>query len=56
MSFLKVLWNNLRQGPVTDPFPFGETYTPERLRGRVEMYRVRHMCACLHSGGHQYRP
>lgn len=37
MSFLKVLWNNLRQGPVTDPFPFGETYTPERLRGRVEI-------------------
>lgn len=37
MNFLKVLWNNLRQGPVTDAFPFGETYTPERLRGRVEV-------------------
>lgn len=37
MEFLKVLWNNLRKGPVTDPFPFGETYTPERLRGKVHI-------------------
>lgn len=37
MEFLKILWDNLKKGPVTDPFPFGETYTPERLRGRVEI-------------------
>lgn len=37
MEFLKVLWNNLRKGPVTDPFPFGETYTPERFRGKVHI-------------------
>lgn len=37
MEFLKILWNNLKKGPVTDPFPFGETYTPERLRGRVQI-------------------
>ena len=37
MEFLKTLWDNLRKGPVTDPFPFGETFTPDRLRGRVEI-------------------
>ena len=37
MEFLKILWDNLRKGPVTDAFPFGETYTPDRLRGRVEI-------------------
>lgn len=35
MEFLKILWNNLRGGPVTEPFPHGETFTPDRLRGRV---------------------
>ncbi len=34
-SFLKILVRNLIQGPSTDPFPFGETFTPEGLRGRV---------------------
>ena len=34
-SFMKVLFRNLIQGPSTDPFPFGETFTPERVRGRV---------------------
>lgn len=33
-SFLKVLFRNLLQGPSTDPFPAGETFTPERLRGK----------------------
>ena len=37
MEFLKILWDNLKKGPVTDAFPFGETYTPDRLRGRVEI-------------------
>ncbi len=34
-SFLKILLRNLHQGPVTDPFPFGETFTPKGLRARV---------------------
>lgn len=33
-SFLKVLFRNLLEGPSTDPFPAGETFTPDRLRGR----------------------
>lgn len=33
-SFLKVLFRNLLDGPSTDPFPLGETFTPERLRGK----------------------
>ena len=37
MEFLKILWDNLKKGPATDPFPFGETFTPERLRARVEI-------------------
>ena len=37
MEFLKILWDNLKKGAVTDAFPFGETYTPDRLRGRVEI-------------------
>lgn len=34
-GFLKVLFRNLLEGPSTDPFPLGETFTPERVRGRV---------------------
>lgn len=34
-GFLKVLFRNLLEGPSTDPFPLGETFTPERLRGRA---------------------
>ena len=34
-SFLKVLFRNLLEGPSTDPFPVGETFTPERLRGKA---------------------
>ncbi|NJB66507.1 formate hydrogenlyase subunit 6/NADH:ubiquinone oxidoreductase subunit I [Desulfobaculum xiamenense] len=37
LTFLKVLWRNLLQGPSTDPFPFGETHTPKRLRGKVRV-------------------
>lgn len=33
-SFLKVLFKNVLEGPSTDPFPLGETFTPERLRGK----------------------
>lgn len=34
-GFLKVLFRNLLEGPSTDPFPFGETHTPARVRGKV---------------------
>lgn len=34
-GFLKVLFRNLLEGPSTDPYPLGETFTPERLRGRA---------------------
>lgn len=33
-SFLKVLFRNVLDGPSTDPFPLGDTFTPERLRGK----------------------
>lgn len=36
-GFLKVLFRNLLQGPSTDPFPLGDTFTPERVRGRVQV-------------------
>lgn len=36
-GFLKVLFRNLLDGPSTDPFPLGETFTPERLRGKCEV-------------------
>ena len=52
-GFLKILFRNLLQGPSTDPFPLGETFTPERLRGRVKIDPnlcmgcgvCRHVCA-----------
>lgn len=36
-SFLKILFKNVLDGPSTDPFPLGETFTPERLRGQCEI-------------------
>ncbi|QIJ03700.1 4Fe-4S dicluster domain-containing protein [Shewanella chilikensis] len=35
MKMLRVLLKNLQKGPATDPFPFGDTFTPKGLRGRV---------------------
>jgi formate hydrogenlyase subunit 6/NADH:ubiquinone oxidoreductase subunit I len=40
MSILNLLLRNFTQGPSTDPFPFGETFTPDALRGRVEFDAV----------------
>ncbi len=55
MNFLKVLLRNLRQGPSTDPFPFGETFTPEALRGRIAFDASRcsacRMCEHVCAGG-----
>ncbi len=53
MKFLKVLAKNVLQGPSTDPFPLGETFTPERFRGKVSLDPdkcmgcgiCRHVCA-----------
>lgn len=33
-GFMKVLFRNLLEGPSTDPYPLGETFTPARLRGK----------------------
>lgn len=52
-TFLNVLIQNLISGPATDPFPFGETFTPKRLRGRIKVdpdlclgcSMCRHVCA-----------
>lgn len=33
-GFLKVLFRNLLEGPSTDPYPVGETFTPKRVRGK----------------------
>ena len=52
-GFLKVLFRNLLEGPSTDPFPLGETFTPARLRGRAKVDPnlcvgcgvCRHVCA-----------
>lgn len=35
MAFIKILMDNLRKGPATEAFPFGEAPTPETYRGRV---------------------
>ncbi len=52
-KFLKILARNLLQGPSTDPFPLGETFTPDRFRGKVTLDAercmgcgiCRHVCA-----------
>lgn len=36
-GFLKVLFRNVLDGPSTDPFPAGETFTPARFRGKVKV-------------------
>lgn len=53
LGFLKILARNVAQGPSTDPFPFAETHTPRRFRGKVTMDPAkcvgcaicRHVCA-----------
>ncbi|MEZ7195218.1 4Fe-4S dicluster domain-containing protein [Pseudodesulfovibrio karagichevae] len=37
LPFLKILARNIAKGPATDPFPFEDTFTPKRLRGRAEL-------------------
>ncbi len=55
MAFLKVLLNNLRKGPSTDPFPFGETVTHAAYRGKVTFDAAAcvgcRMCAHVCAGG-----
>ena len=36
-SIFNILLNNVVSGPCTDPFPFGETYSPKTIRGRVRI-------------------
>lgn len=34
-GFLKVLLHNVLQGPSTDPYPLGPTFSPDAIRGKV---------------------
>lgn len=45
MSFLKIILRNLCQGPATDPYPFGDTFTPDGLRGKIK-YNPQACVAC----------
>ncbi len=36
-GFLNVLLRNIISGPSTDPFPFGETFSPKSIRGRIRI-------------------
>ncbi|WP_028108806.1 4Fe-4S dicluster domain-containing protein [Ferrimonas futtsuensis] len=55
MKILKLLWQNLKKGPSTDPFPFGDTFTPKGLRGRIRFDASRcsacRMCEHVCAGG-----
>ncbi len=52
-TFLNTLLQNIISGPATDPFPFGETFSPKRVRGLIRIDRdlclgcgmCRHVCA-----------
>jgi formate hydrogenlyase subunit 6/NADH:ubiquinone oxidoreductase subunit I len=33
-SFIKITVRNFLKGPTTDPYPFGETFVPDDLRGK----------------------
>lgn len=55
VSFLKSLLRKRWQGPVTDPFPFGESLTPKGLRGRISFNAAAcvgcRMCEHVCAGG-----
>jgi len=36
-GFLKIAIRNLLKGPTTDPYPFGETFIPQQLRGKLKV-------------------
>ncbi|GAW92319.1 4Fe-4S dicluster domain-containing protein [Calderihabitans maritimus] len=44
-SFLKIAIRNLFKGPCTDPYPFGETFVPRGLRGKIK-YNAEACVAC----------
>ncbi|MBT8762827.1 4Fe-4S dicluster domain-containing protein [Desulfohalobiaceae bacterium Ax17] len=44
-SFLKIALRNLLKGPSTDPYPFGETFVPKGLRGKIK-YNAKACIAC----------
>lgn len=54
-SFLKIAFNNLLKGPSTEKYPFGETFVPEGLRGKIkhnpEACMACHMCEHVCAGG-----
>jgi formate hydrogenlyase subunit 6/NADH:ubiquinone oxidoreductase subunit I len=54
-TFLKIALKNLLKGPSTDKYPFGETFVPEKLRGKIKHDPERciacHMCEHVCAGG-----
>ncbi|GAB6045161.1 4Fe-4S binding protein [Caminibacter profundus] len=36
-GFLKIAIRNLLKGPTTDPYPFGKTFVPDKLRGKLKV-------------------
>ncbi|WP_457561722.1 4Fe-4S binding protein [Caminibacter pacificus] len=36
-GFLKIAIRNLLKGPTTDPYPFGDTFIPQKLRGKLKV-------------------
>ena len=36
-GFLKIAIRNLLKGPTTDPYPFGPTFIPDKLRGKLKV-------------------
>ncbi|MBW9088819.1 4Fe-4S binding protein [Rhizobium wenxiniae] len=55
MAFLKILFDNLREGPATEAFPFGEAATPDAYRGKVTFDETNcvgcNMCEHVCAGG-----
>jgi formate hydrogenlyase subunit 6/NADH:ubiquinone oxidoreductase subunit I len=54
-SFLKIAFQNLIKGPSTEKYPFGETFVPEKLRGKIKhnpkVCMACHICEHVCAGG-----
>jgi formate hydrogenlyase subunit 6/NADH:ubiquinone oxidoreductase subunit I len=52
-SFFKIVLKNILKGPSTDKYPFGETFVPDKLRGKIKhnpdacmgCHMCEHVCA-----------
>jgi formate hydrogenlyase subunit 6/NADH:ubiquinone oxidoreductase subunit I len=54
-SFLKIALENLIKGPSTEKYPFGETFVPVKLRGKIKhdpnLCIACHICEHVCAGG-----